>query len=143
MGIRVVNMRLGLVLGHGGPLPMLALPFRFFFGGRMGSGKQIVSWIHLTDVLGIMARAIGKSEMRGSFNAVSPGPVTQTELAQAIARQLHRPSWCHMPAKPFRLLMGEMSELLFDGQRVLPYRLASTDYEFSYPRLPTALADLL
>jgi uncharacterized protein len=142
-GVRVVNLRIGLVLGHGGPLPMLALPVRFFFGGRMGSGQQVVSWIHLADVLGIMARTIDKADVRGSFNAVSPCPVTQAELAQAIARQLRRPSWCHMPAKLFRLLMGEMSELLFDGQRVIPYRLVTTGYTFSYPRLDTALADLL
>jgi uncharacterized protein len=143
MRIRVVNLRLGLVLGHGGPLPMLALPFRFFFGGRMGRGQQIVSWIHLSDVLDIIARAVDKDDMTGSFNAVSPSPVAQTQLAQGIAQQLRRPSWFHLPAKPFRLLMGEMSQLLLDGQRVVPYRLVTSGYEFLYPNLDQALSDLL
>jgi uncharacterized protein (TIGR01777 family) len=122
---------------------MLALPFRFFFGGRMGSGQQIVSWIHLSDVLGIIARAVNKDDMTGSFNAVSPSPVAQTQLAQDIAQQLRRPSWFHLPAKPFRLLMGEMSQLLLDGQRVVPYRLVTSGYEFLYPNLDQALSDLL
>jgi uncharacterized protein (TIGR01777 family) len=118
------------------------MPFRLGLGGRMGDGRQIMSWVHRDDVLAVMARSMVDSEMQGNYNLVAPEPVSQATFAQAVGRLLKRPVWLHVPAAPVRALAGEMAELFFDGQRVLPSRLEQAGYRFRYPTLDSALRDL-
>ncbi|WP_343596345.1 TIGR01777 family oxidoreductase [Pseudomonas sp.] len=142
LGARQVVLRLGVVFGPGGALTPLLMPFRLGLGGRMGDGRQVMSWVHRDDVLAVMARAMADSSMQGTYNLVAPEPVSQATFAQAVGRLLKRPVWLHIPAAPVRALAGEMAELFFDGQRVLPSRLEQAGYRFQYPTLDSALRDL-
>ncbi len=141
-GVRTVVLRLGVVLGKGGALPLMLLPYRLGFGGRLGSGLQVLSWIHLQDVLAVLARALAAPSMRGVYNAVAPQPVPQAEFARIAGRVLHRPVWLPLPAGPVRWLAGEMAQLFVDGQRVLPQRLQEEGYAFRFSGLEGALKDL-
>jgi uncharacterized protein (TIGR01777 family) len=141
-GVRQVVLRLGVVLGPGGALTPLLLPFRLGFGGRMGSGRQIMSWVHRDDVLQLVARALQDPQMHGTYNAVAPDAISQAEFARCAGQVLHRPVWFHLPQAPIRALLGEMAELFVDGQRVVPARLAAAGYSFRYPSLLSALQNL-
>jgi uncharacterized protein (TIGR01777 family) len=140
--VRQVVLRLGVVLGPGGALTPLLLPFRLGFGGRMGSGRQIMSWVHRDDVLQLVARALQDPQMHGTYNAVAPDAISQAEFARCAGQVLHRPVWFHLPQAPIRALLGEMAELFVDGQRVVPARLAAAGYSFRYPSLLSALQNL-
>ena len=124
-GVRTVVLRLGIVFGPGGALRPMLLPHYVGLGGRFGDGAQVMSWIHRDDVLRIIARAMSNGGMRGVYNAVAPVALTQREFVQVVAKVLRRPAWLHVPAAPLRLAMGEMAELLLDGQRVMSARLHS------------------
>ena len=141
-GTRLVTLRLGVVLGQGGALPLLLRPIRLGVGGRLGSGRQILSWIHLEDVLRLMAEAMGKASMQGTYNAVAPGAVAQAQFVRTAGRLLHRPVWLPIPQAPVRWLAGEMAELFVDGQWVVPRRLFDAGFTFSYPGLEMALRNL-
>ncbi|QDQ26521.1 TIGR01777 family protein [Chitinimonas arctica] len=142
-GLRLVTLRLGLVFGHGGALPSLLRPFRLGLGGRMGNGLQMMSWIHLDDVLALVAAGLGNGQMQGVYNAVAPESVSQAEFARMAARLLHRPNWMPVPAAPVRLLLGEMAQLFFDGQQVRPKRLLAAGFNYRHPTLRSALLDLI
>lgn len=139
---RQVVLRLGLVFGPGGALMPLLLPFRLGVGGRMGSGRQVMSWIHRDDVLQLLARALRDPQMQGTYNAVAPDAISQAVFARTAGQVLRRPVWFHLPAAPLRWLLGEMAELFVDGQRVLPERLTQAGFAFRYPTLASALRDL-
>lgn len=141
--VRLVTLRLGLVLGHGGALPALLVPLRLGLGGHLGSGLQIMSWIHLDDVLAVVAAALGIKHLNGVYNAVAPDPVTQAEFVGVAARLLRRPVWFPVPAFLLRGLLGEMAQLFVDGQRVIPARLQQAGFKFRYPTLQDALTHLL
>jgi uncharacterized protein (TIGR01777 family) len=141
-GVRNVVMRLGVVFGPGGALQPLLLPHRFGLGGRLGNGKQVLSWIHREDVLQLIARALADTHMQGIYNLVAPGAASQAEFATTVGKVLNRPVWLHLPAAPFRLLAGEMAELFVDGQNVAPTRLLQEDYRFRFARLEDAIKDL-
>lgn len=141
-GIRQVVMRLGVVFGPGGALLPLLLPFRLGFGGRMGDGKQIMSWVHRDDVMQIMGRAFTDVTMSGIYNVVAPEAISQGEFANKAGRILKRPVWLHVPAAPVRAVAGEMAQLFFDGQRVVPDRLTQAGYTFHYPTVDSALRDV-
>lgn len=141
-GIRQVVLRLGVVLGPGGPLVALLLPFRLGLGGRIGNGHQVLSWIHIDDVLRVFARCFEDEQLQGTYNLVAPEAVTQSEFAEQAGRQLRRPVWLHIPERPMRRLAGEMAELFLDGQRVVPRRLAEAGFVFRFATLDTALHDL-
>lgn len=143
MGLRQVILRLGVVLGKGGALPPLLLPIRLGLGGRMGDGRQMFSWIHLDDVLAIMATALQNKEMQGIYNAVAPGVVPQAEFAKTAGQLLRRPVWLPLPAWALRLPMGEMAQLFVDGQRVVSARLHAQGFAFRYPTIKNALEDLI
>jgi uncharacterized protein (TIGR01777 family) len=141
-GIRVAHLRTGIVLdGTGGALPKMALPFKLFVGGRLGSGRQWMSWIHLDDEVGAI-RFLLDHDVRGPVNATAPTPVTNAVLAKALGRALHRPSVVPVPAFGPRLVLGrEMADsLLFISQRVVPEVLVSNGYRFEHPDLDEALA---
>lgn len=142
MGLRQVTLRLGVVLGKGGALPPLLLPIRLGLGGRMGNGRQMFSWVHLRDVLAVIATALQDKRMQGVYNTVAPGVVSQAEFALTAGQVLHRPVWLPLPAWVLRLPMGEMAQLFVDGQRVVPARLQAQGFEFAYPGLLQALQDL-
>lgn len=143
LGVRQVVLRLGVVLGPGGALPPLLLPVRLGLGGRMGSGQQIMSWIHRDDVLALVAAALRDTDMHGVYNATAPQPVPQATFAATAGQLLHRPIWFPTPAAPMRWLLGEMAELFVDGQRVMPARLLREGFVFRHPALLGALQDLV
>jgi uncharacterized protein (TIGR01777 family) len=142
LGVRQVTMRLGVVFGPGGALLPLLIPFRLGFGGRMGDGRQIMSWVHRNDVVQVIARAFADNSLSGTYNLVAPDAVSQAVFASRVGKVLKRPVWFHVPAAPVRALAGEMAQLFFDGQRVVPSRLTQAGYAFQYPTLDLALRDL-
>lgn len=144
LGVRVCLIRTSPVLGQGGGLlARMALPFRLGLGGRLGSGRQWLPWIHLEDWLGVALAMIDDASMRGPYNAAAPNPVTHAELTEALARLLQRPALLPVPAALLKLLLGEMSELVLDSQRVLPRRLQERGFRFQYPDLAGALEPIL
>jgi uncharacterized protein len=140
---RQVVLRLGLVFGPGGALTPLVMPFRLGFGGRLGDGKQAMSWIHREDVIALIALALEDKTMRGVYNAVAPDPITQEEFAMTVGHVLQRPVSLHIPAGPISWLAGEMAQLFVDGQRVVPTRLLKAGFSFRFPTLANALNDLI
>lgn len=143
LGIRHVTLRFGLVLGPGGALLPLLLPYRFGLGGRMGDVKQVMSWIHRDDLMRLFAEAISNDVMQGTYNAVAPETITQTDFARIAGEVLNRPVWLHLPATPIRWLAGEMAQLFVDGQRVIPKRLLSSGFQFRHATISGALRDLV
>lgn len=143
LDIRLVTLRFGLVFGPGGALLPLLLPYRFGLGGRLGDGKQVMSWIHRDDLLRLFAEAISNRAMQGTYNAVAPEAVTQNDFARSAGNVLKRPVWLHLPAAPIRWLAGEMAQLFVEGQRVTPKRLLSSGFRFRYATFHAALRDLV
>lgn len=144
-GIRVVNLRIGVVMTpEGGALAQMLTPFRFGVGGRLGPGTQYMSWISLDDLLAAIAHCIATPGLKGPVNAVAPGPVTNAELTRALAAALGRPALLPVPAFALRVLLGEMAdELLLASTRVLPRRLLASGFAFRHPALDAALAAML
>jgi uncharacterized protein len=143
LGTRVVRLRFGLVLGRdGGALPQFMRPARFGLGAVLGSGRQWVSWIHIDDLVRLIEFALEKPALRGAVNAVAPKPATHLQLQRAITGALHRPLWFRVPAFVLRFAMGEMAQLLVDGQKVIPSRAVALGFVFRHPHLREAIADL-
>jgi len=140
-GVRVVNMRFGVVFANdGGVLPKLTLPFKFFMGGKIGSGKQPFSWITVEDLISAIDFLLQHKEVNGPVNLVAPECVIQMELAKAIGKALHRPSFYPTPGFVFKTIYGTMAdELLLHGQHVKPTRLNELGFKFEYPDLDSAL----
>jgi len=142
-GIRPVNLRIGLVLGHdGGIFPRLAWPARMGLAARIGDGQQWMSWIHIADLVRIVERVIDEPVWRGAVNAVAPGPERQGDFQRALARAYHRPFLLRIPRALLRVALGEMAQLLVEGQRVAPRRLLQAGFEFRHCTLASALRDL-
>jgi uncharacterized protein len=144
-GTRVVPLRTGLVLDPAeGALAKMLLPFRLGAGGRFGSGRQYMSWIHRDDWVSLVRWAAREPGLDGPLNATAPCPATNAEFARALGRALHRPAVLPAPAFALRLLLGEMAQaLLLSGQRVTPHRALHLGFRFEYERLDDALADLI
>lgn len=144
-GIRVVNLRLGVVLSPaGGALAKMLLPFRMGLGGKIGTGQQWMSWIALDDLLGSIRHALEQESLAGPVNAVTPEPVTNAELTRTLGKVLGRPTVLPLPAFMARVLLGEMAqELLLASTRVRPGKLEQTGFRFLYPHLDSALRHLL
>jgi uncharacterized protein (TIGR01777 family) len=143
-GVQVACMRFGLILGHGGALPPMLLPVRLGIGGRMGSGRQRMSWIHIDDLLRGMAHiARHGGSVDGAWNFTAPDCPTQLQFMQAAAREAHRPSIVPTPGWPVRLLLGEQADLLLEGQNVAPARLLADNFSFRYPAIQGALHSLM
>jgi uncharacterized protein (TIGR01777 family) len=143
-GVRVECMRFGLVLGMQGALPMLLLPIQLGLGGRLGSGRQWQSWIHVDDLIAAMAHrwrhAAGSGT--GVTNVTAPECVTQHTFSRTAARVWRRPCLLPTPGWPLRLALGEQADLLLEGQRVVPARLQREGFVFRYPDLEAALRSL-
>jgi uncharacterized protein (TIGR01777 family) len=139
-GLRVVRMRTGLVVGpDGGALSKMTTPFRFFVGGKLGSGKQWLSWIHLDDAVAIYKAALIEPTWRGAFNHIA-GSVRNRDFARALGRHLHRPSILPTPAFALRAAVGELADYLLAGRRAVPRALDQIGYRFLHPDLDAALA---
>jgi uncharacterized protein len=140
-GVRVVLLRSGLVLeADGGALPRMALPFRLFAGGPLGSGRQWVPWVHMEDALGIILMAMQRESIRGPVNVVAPGIVRMSGFCRELARALGRPSWTPVPAFALRLVLGEMAVIVLTGQRVIPRKILGEGFAFRHPDLAGALS---
>jgi hypothetical protein len=144
-GARTVCTRFGIVLARdGGALPRMVLPFKFGAGGRLGSGKQWMSWIALGEVASIVKFVLANQSLSGAVNAVAPQPVRNSEFTNILASVLHRPAIFPAPAFALKLALGEMAEgLLLSGQRVLPARLLAAGYQFQTTDLRAALREAL
>ena len=143
-GVRVVLLRTGIVLGsEGGALQRMIFPFELFAGGPLGSGDQWFPWIHEEDEVRAILYAIGRSSLSGPVNLSAPESTTMREFSDALGRALHRPSALRIPAFLLRALLGEMADVVLSGQRIVPQKLMKEGFEFSFPTLPGALADLL
>ena len=144
-GIRVVNLRIGMVLcAEGGALAKMLPAFRAGAGGRIGSGDQYMSWIALPDLVGSIRHALSSASLAGPVNAVAPHPVTNRDFAKTLGGVLSRPTLVSLPAFAARLLFGEMAdELLLAGARVEPAKLLSSGYRFRFPELEGALRGML
>ena len=144
LGTRVTCVRIGLVLGPGGLLGRMKLPFSLGLGGRIGHGRQWMSWVHLDDVVGIFERSITDPELAGAVNATAPTPVTNAEFTRALGQVLNRPTLFPVPAFLLRSLLGQMAdELLLAGAHVSPGRAVAAAFPFRHSELEGALRDAL
>jgi uncharacterized protein (TIGR01777 family) len=144
LGVRAVPLRFGMVLGRGGgALKKMLLPFRLGLGGRLGSGDQWMSWIHLDDLIALIGFAIESAQCKGAMNAVAPHPVTNAEFTHDLARALHRPAVFPVPEFVLKLLYGEMSQVILGSQRVKPEAALQAGFEFRFPELGRALRQIV
>jgi uncharacterized protein (TIGR01777 family) len=143
LGVRVVRMRFGVVLGPGdGAYPMLALSSRFGLGAVLGSGRQPAPWIHLDDAVALIRFALAQERLAGPVNAVSPDTRTQADFARALAASFGRRVWLRVPYAPMRFALGEMAELLLEGQNAVPSAALHAGFEFRHANLDDAFASL-
>lgn len=141
--VRTIFARFGLVLGKDGALPKMITPYKFFAGGKLGSGQQWVSWIHIEDVARLIEYLIQTPDITGPVNVTAPNPVKMDEFGETISHILHRPNWIPAPSIAIKTLLGEMSILILEGQKVVPEKALNHDFQFSYPTLEKALYHLL
>jgi uncharacterized protein (TIGR01777 family) len=143
-GTRVVTPRLGVVLTRdGGALEKMLPPFKLGVGGRIGDGKQWMSWIHIDDVVRLIEFAIRNESVRGPVNAVAPNPVTNAEFTRELARALHRPAIFPVPVFALKMLFGQMAEILYASQRVIPEAAICAGFGFKFAEVSAALRDLV
>jgi uncharacterized protein len=143
-GVRWVAIRTGVVLSPEAlALRRLALPYRFFVGGPLGSGRQWFSWIQVADYIAGVRFLMEHPEASGPFNLSAPGPLTNADFGKALGQAMNRPSWIPVPAFAMRLFFGEMASVLLEGQRVMPRRLLDLGFQFRFPAAGPALRDLL
>lgn len=140
---RMIKLRTGVVLGNRtGAFPKMKLPYLLGFGGNIGAGNQWVSWIHLTDIVRLIDFCIQNPPISGPVNATAPHPVTNEEFGRTIGKVYKRPHWFPLPAILLKTAVGELSEILLKGQRVLPSAALEHGFIFTFPTLQTALGDL-
>ena len=143
LGLRVVRLRTGVVLGKNGPaFEKLSTVFRSYIGGRLGSGRQWVPWIHVADLRAALVHAVVSESMAGPVNGTAPYPERNRDLTRKLAAALHRPALLHSPAFLLRLVLGDFSSALLASTRAIPSALDKEGFQFRYPTLESALMDL-
>jgi uncharacterized protein (TIGR01777 family) len=144
LSVRCAIIRTGVVLGRdGGAFPKMVKPFRLYFGGYLGSGRQWFSWIHLDDEVAAIRFLMENESLKGPFNLTAPQPVMMKEFSKILGKVMHRPVWFNTPAFAAKLAFGEMAnEMLLAGQKVLPKRLLNTGFDFKYTNVKQALIDI-
>ncbi len=141
--VRACRLRFGVVLGKdGGMFPLLRRVFALGLGGRLGSGRQWMPWVHIDDVTGLILHAIRSGEARGPINVTAPTPATNAHFTRALARHLHRPAFFHAPAPLLRLVARGQASMFLDSQRALPRAAEALGYEWRHPTLESALPSL-
>ena len=144
MGIRVATVRIGIVLGkEGGALAQMLPAFKMGVGGRLGSGRQWMSWIHVDDLIELFVFAVMRDGVAGAVNGVSPAPVRNADFTAALAGVLHRPAIFPVPRFALKVLFGEMADIVLWGQKVTPKVAESSGFQFQYRDLNGALVDCL
>ena len=144
LGIRVITVRIGIVLGSGGgALKKMLLPFKLGLGGRLGHGKQWMPWIHLQDLVSILAMAAQHPSLDGPINATAPNPVTNRDFTKSLGKALHRPTIFPVPGPMLRLALGEFGGILLHSQRVIPTALEAIEHSFHFPELDPALENIV
>lgn len=142
-GVRVCMTRFGVVLGRGsGALPLIALPYQLFVGGTVGSGEQWLSWVHVDDVCGAIIHAMETPELEGPVNVTSPNAKRMKKFGKTVGRTLNRPHWLPVPRTALKLALGEKSQLVLEGQYVVPEKLLASGYRFQFASLEDAIIDL-
>jgi uncharacterized protein (TIGR01777 family) len=143
LGLRRVITRTAVVLGkRGGLFPLMALPVRLFFGGKLGTGKQAMPWIHLDDWVSAILFLLKSESARGAYNLIAPQPVNNTDFMRTVAKTLKRPYWFHMPSFLLKTILGEMNVLILEGRFAQPKRLIESGYRFQFEALEDALVHL-
>lgn len=141
LGIRTVLCRFGIILGKkDGALPLIALPYKLFVGGTVGSGNQWLSWIHVLDVTRAILFIIKREEISGPVNVTAPQPTTMKQFGKTLSTVLRRPHWLPVPDLLMKIALGEKSTLVLHGQKVLPAQLMENGFTFTYPELHEALS---
>lgn len=142
-GVRVASARFGIILGkNDGALPLMALPYKMFAGGTVGSGKQWLSWVHIKDVARAIHFALETPALTGPFNVTAPNPKQMKDFGKEIAHALKKPHWIPVPSIALKAALGDKSQLVLQGQRVLPKVLQQHGFQFDFPDLQSALADI-
>ncbi|MCM3573523.1 MULTISPECIES: TIGR01777 family oxidoreductase [Mesobacillus] len=143
MGVRSVFCRFGVILDKtAGALPRMVLPYKFFAGGKIGSGKQWLSWIHIEDVVRGIIFTIENNKINGPVNFTAPCPVKMDQFGETLSRIIKRPHWMPVPSFALKLLLGEMSILVLEGQRAIPEKMLNAGFTFRYPELQDALIEI-
>lgn len=144
LGVRVVNLRIGIVLGEGGgALAKMKTPFKLGIGGPLGSGKQWMPWVHVDDVVGLILFAISNESLIGPANAVSPGIVDNIRFSRALGRAMHRPSLLKTPAFALKMALGEAADVVLGGQNVVPKKAIDAGYAFQWQEVDAALENVV
>jgi len=143
LGLRVVNPRIGVVLGQGGALAKMLPPFRLGLGGRLADGGQWMPWVHIDDLVGLLLHAANTATLTGAMNATAPNPVTNADFTRALGAALHRPAVFPVPALALRLGFGEFAQVLLASQRVVPRVALASGFVFKHPEIQEALADVV
>ncbi|MBE9101737.1 thylakoid membrane protein ThyD [Vacuolonema iberomarrocanum] len=142
-GTRLVIVRTGIVLGMGGAVEKMLLPFQLFAGGPLGSGRQWFSWIHRDDLVNLMVKALTDPQMDGVFNGTAPNPVRMAEFTKNMGQVMNRPSWLPVPAIALEALLGDASQVVLQGQQVLPKRTQDSGFTYQYETVKPALEEIL
>jgi uncharacterized protein (TIGR01777 family) len=140
LGVRVASPRIGIALGlGGGALQKMALPFYLMAGGYLGSGRQMMPWIHVEDLVRAIVFPIGHEALAGAYNCCAPHPVTMKNFSAALGRALHRPCWTNVPSAVLNAVLGEASDMLLTGQNAFPEKLRAMGFQFHYEHVDDAL----
>lgn len=143
-GIRVVNLRIGIVLSASGDMPKSMLPpFKLGLGGKLGSGRQYMSWVHIDDVVSAVIHALTTPALQGAVNLAAPNPVTNAEFTKTLGHILGRPTLFSVPRIALRIMLGEMSEFILSSARLQPQKLTDSGFRFRWHTIEEALRDVL
>lgn len=142
LGIRTIYARFGVILGQEGALPLMTLPIKLFVGGKISSGQQWLSWVHINDVVNLLIFCMTNDKIEGPFNITAPNPIRNKDFIKTLSKVFNRPYWLTTPKVLMRIGLGEMSQLITQGQFVLPDKALTHNYQFSYPNLHEALENI-
>ncbi|MGB7248914.1 MAG: TIGR01777 family oxidoreductase [Phormidesmis sp.] len=143
LGVRVVIVRTGIVLGDGGAIAKMIMPFKLYAGGPIGSGRQWFSWIHIDDLVSLYLKALLDSSMRGVYNGTAPEPLRMNDLCQTLGEVMDRPSWLPVPDFAIEALLGDGAVVVLKGQKVLPERTQAAGFSYEYAEAKEALRNVV
>ncbi len=143
LGVRVAIIRTGIVLGDGGAIAKMIMPFKLYAGGPIGSGQQWFSWIHIDDLVNLMLKALLDSSMHGVYNGTAPKPLRMIDLCKTLGEVMDRPSWLPVPDFAIEALLGDGAVVVLKGQKVLPERTQAAGFEYDYAEPKAALKDVV